>query len=243
MTYMYVVRHILLATPFRSTMQQHRKSVRILPVATGLLLLLMLGANLTAVAAEKGKQWYLWRDADGNPYYSQQVPPEASKYKRTIINERGLRVKTLEAAKTKEEIEEEKRQAQLRAEEERIAREKAAYDRKLLTTYDSEEGLVRARDSKITYVENDINSNKLTLKQQQDTLANYRQSAANYERSGKEVPEKVLNNIQDLRKQIEKTEQYIADRRIEQKQIRADFETEIQRYRQIIKEREERSNP
>lgn len=243
MTYMHVVHHILRPILPRTAMQKQSRKTGNLTIVCALLTAMLAGLAADAHAAGSSankKKTYMWKDADGNVYYSNQVPPEASRQERIIINEHGMRVNKLEAAKTREQILEEKRQQELREEQERIARERAEYDRKLLTTYDSEESMVRARDGKITYVENDITANKFTLKQQQEYLAQHRRSAANYERSGKEVPENVLKKMQETKEQIEKTELYIAERRIEQKEIRNAFEKDILRYRKIIEEREAR---
>jgi hypothetical protein len=200
-----------------------------------ILLATMLLAIPNASTAEE-KKLYRWVDSEGNVEYSDKIPPEVSRKERAILNEKGMQVETLEAAKTAAQIAEEKRQTQIREEQRAIAEKQAAYDHRLLTTYDNVEGLARARDAKITFIENIIIASKSTLRLQETKLVTLRKNAADHERSGEEIPDKILKEIESVKKQIISTELYIADKRREQAAIRDAFEKDIQHYQTLKKD-------
>ena len=69
-----------------------------------------------------GAFMYKWVDDEGEVHYGDSVPPEFSDKERRKINEQGRTVKVFEAAKTPEEIAEEKRLEALRLEQLQQAR-------------------------------------------------------------------------------------------------------------------------
>lgn len=189
--------------------------------------------GFSASASAENKRLYRWVDEQGNVHYSDRVPADQARPEKSILNERGMTVDRIEAAKTAEQIAEEKRQRRLAEERRRQQEEQAAYDRMLLNTFHSEADIVHARDSKITAVENVIHiaQNSLNnLEHQQRLLV---QQAAAAERAGNPVPERVSDGIQQVRAQIQETNQYIANKREEQGRIRKRYEQDIQRYRTI----------
>lgn len=198
---------------------------------TALMALVLIAA--AADAAADGKRLYRWVDEQGNVHYSDQVPADQSRPAKSILNERGMTVDQIEAAKTAEQIAEEKRQQRLEAEKRRQAQEQAAYDRVLLSTFHSEADIIHARDSKITAVENVIHIAQNTLKNLEHQQRSLVRQAAEAERAGKPVPANVTEEIQQVRAQLQETNQYIRQKRQEQAEIRKQYEQDIQRYRSI----------
>ncbi|MCK5091262.1 MAG: DUF4124 domain-containing protein, partial [Gammaproteobacteria bacterium] len=140
---------------------------------------------------------YKWTDDNGKIHYSDKVPPQHSKHKRDELNEQGITVKKIEAAKTAEQLKKEEEQAKIREEQKRKDEKQAAYDQMLLASYLSEEGLINSRDANIAAIENIIQASNDTLKNQEQRLMDLRKSAANHERSGKSVPEGILKQIKN----------------------------------------------
>jgi len=176
---------------------------------------------------------YKWTDDNGKVHYSDKVPPQHSKHKRDELNKQGLTVKKIEAAKTAKQLKEEEKQAKIREEQQRKDEKQARYDQMLLNSYLSEEGLINARDANITAAENVIQASNNTLKNQEQRLMDLRKSAANHERSGKPVPEGILNQIKSTQDQIQRTHGYIATKQAEQEDTRNKYEKNIQRYREL----------
>ena len=57
---------------------------------------------LPAVGAQAGKL-YKWVDENGQVHYTNQLPPEASKQERRVINDQGRTLKVYRAPRTAEE--------------------------------------------------------------------------------------------------------------------------------------------
>lgn len=197
------------------------------------LLAALAFAAIPASAGADGKRLYRWVDEQGNVHYSDQVPADQSRPAKSILNERGMTVDQIEAAKTAEQLAEEKRLRQLEDERRREQQKQAARDRVLLNTFHSEADIVHARDSKITAVENLIHSAQNSLKQSEHQRRVLVKRAAAAERAGNPVPKEVAQEIRQVRRQIDETNQYIEQKREEQTQIRKQYEQDILRYRTI----------
>jgi len=176
---------------------------------------------------------YKWTDENGKVHYSDKVPPQHSKHKRDELNEQGITVKKIEAAKTAEQLKKEEEQAKILEEQRRKEEKQATLDQILLNSYLSEEGLINARDAKIVAIDNIILASNNTLKNQEQRLMELRKSAANHERSGKSVPEAIHKQIKNTQNQIQRTHDYIAGKQAEQETTRKKYEKDIQRYREL----------
>ena len=145
----------------------------------------------------------------------------------------GRTIETIERSKTEEEIEELHRLRALRAEEKKQQELRESRDRVLLLTYQSIDEIVAARDTKLTTVETAIQHMQGSRKSHVDRLRSARQSAADYERASKPIPQGVLDQIQSINGQIAKIDQYIESKRREQDEIRQEFAVYIARYREL----------
>lgn len=193
---------------------------------------LICAAMATQVAAD-GRKLFRWVDDEGRVHYSDVVPPTQAKQGRSELNQRGVTVRNIDRAKTAEEIAEQARQARIRAELERIAREQARADRILLDTYSSVHVMEQTRDAKITGLQGQIRvteGNILNLRKQLDAQMG---RAAALERSGKPVPEHLQNDIIATQDQVRRGLEFILDRRDEIAAVRAQFAKDIARYREI----------
>jgi len=177
---------------------------------------------------------YRWVDAKGKVHYSDQVPPEEAQHERKIIDSKsGRTIDTIERNKTLEELQELKRLQKIRAEEREREEQRRYKDRVLLLTYQSTAEIVAARDTKIQTIENTIENVLGTRKSQKGRLNEARNRAADFERSSRPIPKKVLDDIKMLRAQIKKSDQYISNKRQEQEQIRKEFAGYISRYNEL----------
>lgn len=195
-------------------------------------LLALLGL-LLAETVLAGPRLYRWVDENGEVHYSDKVPANQSKPGKAILNDRGMTVDHIDAAKTPEQIAEEKRRQRLLEEQRRRDAEQAAYDRVLLNTFHNEQDIIHARDSKLAALENMIRIAQHTITQLQDTREALIARAARIERAGNPVPAELEENLRDIRRQIEGKEEYIAGKRTEQDEIRAKYEGDIRRYREL----------
>ena len=204
------------------------------------LLLALAIATWGASALGSGKRMYRWVDEQGNVHYSDQVPADQARPAKSILNERGMTVDHIQAAKTPAQLAEEKRQKQLEQERERQEKEQLSYDRMLMNTFHNEADIVHARDSKIAALENVIQISRNTLEHLEQRQHDLIQQAAQAERAGHSIPGEVTEQIQQLREQIRENNHYIDQKRSEQAEIRKQYEQDIQRWRTIKAEMSQR---
>ena len=176
---------------------------------------------------------YKWVDESGQVRYGDRIPPQYAKKSNERLNKQGVVVDTKAAAKTKEQIAEEKRLAKLKAEQERKRQEQAHQDRILLDTFTNEDEMVLTRDGKIEAIEAEIRLTKSRTEKIKKRLAQKKVRAANLERSGKGVSPELQREIREARRQVRNNSSYIANRRKAQQAIREKFETDIKRSRKL----------
>ncbi len=209
------------------------------PQLLRLILVGVVSALFATHAAADGRKLFRWVDEKGVVHYGDVVPPAAAKQGRKELDDQGLTVRTIDRAKTPEELAEEQRQQRIRAELERVAREQAAYDRNLLDTYASVRSLEEARDAKVTSLQGQINlteGNIANLRKQLDGQMN---RAATLERNGKPVPEELQKDIVATQEQVQRSREFILERQKEIESVRAQFAKDIVRYREITTPRAE----
>jgi Domain of unknown function (DUF4124) len=198
-------------------------------IAPRLLLLTTLLADTSAF----GERMYKWVDEDGQVHYSNQLPPEATQLKREVINDQGRTVKVYQAPLTPEEKLEKQRLAELEAKKKELAQKRANHDRSLLATYSSKKDMYPVRDAKISAIESLIKVTSSRIGSMQNRLQELTEEAANYERTGKQLPASLLSRISNLRKQIERNEEFVEDKKREIEDIRLQFESDIRRYTEL----------
>ncbi len=197
-------------------------------------------AGLLAAGPVAAARLYKWVDEKGEVHYTDTPPPEAARHDRAILNEQGIPVKRIEGEKTPEELAAERRrraalEARRRAEEAR-----RRHDRMLLATYATEADMVAARDEKIATLETLIRLTRQRIRKLETELERLRREAAEHERAGRPVSEALRRRIRETRRQIRSNRAFIAAKRREQDAIRAQFERDIQRFRELKAEIAER---
>jgi len=184
---------------------------------------------------------YKWIDDNGQIRYGDSIPPQYAEKRNETLNTQGIVVETKDAAKTPEQIAEEERLATLQAEEETRRREQAHKDRILLDTFTNEDEMIMTRDGKIESIEAVIRITIGRNEKLKQRLTELTRNAANLERSGKPVPEKLTEQISETRDQIHYNLEYIENRKHEQQLIREKFEIDISRFRELKMARAKKS--
>ncbi len=182
-----------------------------------------------------------WTNSEGVRECGNTVPPEYAQGEHTEQSKGGLVVKKQTRSRTQEEVAAERERQAAAAEAKAAAAAKAAKraqtDRVLLDTFSSEDDLVLARDGQLTNVEAQIKvteSHVTKLNKQLDQMIG---QAADIEKRGRKVPENLTKNIESVRVQIDDQHEFIADKRKEQDAIRAKFDADIARFRELRAQR------
>jgi hypothetical protein len=156
-----------------------------------------------------------------------------AKQERKVLNAQGIEVKTIDAAKTPQQLAEEKRLAQQREEQQRLAAKQASHDRMLLATFSTEDDIVMTRDGKIAAIDAVLRVTRGRIERTEQALEALTYRAAELERSGRRVPDSLHEEIRGARAQIQLSLDYIAGKRQEQEAIRQEFELDIRRFREL----------
>jgi Domain of unknown function (DUF4124) len=188
----------------------------------------------SALGTAQAGKLYKWVDANGNVHYSDSVPPEAVDQARKELSDSGLVVKETERAPTPEEraaMEKKKaEEAVLAAKQAEIERQEAI----MMAAYTSEADIERARDQKIEMIDRQIESYEASLKSLQSSLTQLNARAAENQRAGRPVSEALAAQIEESKKNVQKQEAAIKQKRIDRAGVSGEFDAELKRYREMV---------
>ncbi len=174
-----------------------------------------------------------WTNKDGVRECGYSVPPEYSQQRIEIMNERGIQIGVKEAAKTKEQLEEDARLAKLKQEELKRQEEARLRDTILLNTFTTERDLKISYDDKIEVVKGVVDITNTGTRSLEQKLEAMEKKAASYERSSEVMPEKIINDINSLKRQIQDNDKFIAKKQEEIKALNLQYEADLERFREL----------
>jgi len=193
----------------------------------------LLAILLLAATAANAERTFKWVDAQGNTHYGDRIPMQAAAQQREEINEQGRTLKEYDKPATAEEISEQKRQARLRYEEQKLLEEQAEQDRQLLATYANENDILVARDNKIDAIKEFIHTTDIRIDSLQKHLEELTKEAAGYEGRGKPVPEFVQQQTASIRDQIDQNRKIIKLKQAEMEKISETCAADVLRYQTL----------
>ena len=174
-----------------------------------------------------------WENTSGVRECGRVVPPEYSQSRIEIINERGLVVRIIEAAKSPEELAIEKEREHLRKLREVERKEQTRMDNILLNTYTKERDLILARDNNLKSAQGQIDISRGNLRLMQTNLEKLQQRAANQERAGHSPSKKLVNKITDLSKQVSKKKLHVEKKESDKRALEEHYAQDLKRFREL----------
>ncbi len=192
--------------------------------------LLVLYCAFSATAEAK---LYKWVDERGETHYGEVIPPEYAGQEKAQF-EKGRKIKKNET------VEEDVAEKEKQAEEKRAAMEQRRKDRALVNTYSNESEIDLARNRNLQQVEARINSIQMLLKTAQANLDNFRKEEAAAKKAGKPVHESLKADIAEAEKKLEKLKEELASAQQKEAEIRASFEADKVRYRELTAPKKKR---
>ena len=193
----------------------------------------------TGIAQSSGSQrLYKWTDSNGVVHYGDKVPPEYANLDRNVLNDQGVRVGFEEGEITEAEraaIAE--REAALEADREAKA-QVARRDRMLLETYLTVADIEDLRDRRLELLESQIKVTELYLSNLRKRLVGLQAEASDFKpyttRAGApEIPANLALDISRTTASISLYEQTLSRTRSDQAALRAAFENDIARFREL----------
>ena len=185
---------------------------------------------------------YKWVDDEGRIHYSDRLPPADTVRPHAHIDERGIIVNSVGAAKTEEQIRQEAEVERLRAERQRLIDEQRAADRVLLRTFRTEDDILMTRDGQLQAVDSYIKITESNIKRLKLKLEKMQRDAAARELSGKRVSKRFQDEIEAKNLALKDAYQSIVNREHDKDRIRKSFAKDQQRFREL-KQLEESNDP
>jgi hypothetical protein len=198
-----------------------------------LMAFLLSVATTQAIAQKSDHNRFKWRDAGGNLHYSDSLPPEAAKYGYEIVSPQGMVIKRVAREKTAAELAAAKAAAIKEQAEREVAEARALADAQLLANFPQESDLLRAQRQRIEMLDQQVNAARISLRNQEQTLADLLDNAADSERAGKPLAKYQSDKIASMRKQVDEQRLMVERREAERRDAGTRFEREVQRYRDL----------
>jgi hypothetical protein len=196
-------------------------------------LTLLIAALAATVAATADAGLYRWVDENGNVTYSDQVPPDRADGGHAELNRRGIQVREVGPARSAEEVAREKaREAQLRAEQQRIEQQREA-DRILLKSFPTEDEVLMARDGKLATFDLNIDVLSGNARRIKQHLLDIQEQVTARQRIGKAVGASFRAEMASLQQQLVSTYRRMLDEEEKMQTIRDEYAGYLQRYREL----------
>lgn len=182
---------------------------------------------MSATIAEA--RMYRYTDENGRVVISNTIPQQATKRGYDILSKSGRVIETVDPEPTEEEIAAREAEERRKAEEERQRKQ----DLQLLERYSHPDEAVRAMHRKIRELQglNQLKRGNISVIVSQ--LDSEQSRAADMERSGRDIPESMLEKIRRLESQIQDIEREINSQNADIKALRERFERDIERLEEI----------
>lgn len=239
--------------PFKPTVNAMELKTKILAgtlFLTGLIATAPFSANLASAA-----EVFRWVDENGEVHYTATLPPEYKDKDHDLLNSRGIVVDedlSLKPPPPVEEpvISEEEKLKELPRDSSGLPRPKQLYsdaelqrrmDNFLMLRYESEQEITDAMSVEIRQLNYD---RRLIEGTQASMLESYRGQilqAANRQRSGQPVDASVQKSISRLQSDIAQNANALAGLEQREKDIRVEFQKQLDRYRSLVEQYEESS--
>lgn len=180
----------------------------------------------TAAADSRGNVFYRYVNDDGVRVMNHTLPAKYSQKGYEVVSLSGKVIKVVEPAPSPEEA------ARL-ALENRTKAELEEWDKRLRRRYSRVSDIEAAKKRKLASIHTNINILSGNLSKLNVQLQQQQGQAANSERRGHKVPEKLLTNITNLELEIKTTEDQIATRNDELEELSDKFDRDIERFKII----------
>jgi len=185
-----------------------------------------------------------WVDEKGQIHYGDRIPSQYLDKEHSQLNEQGVTLRTSKALKTEEELSAEENARKLKAVEDKKrlikARKEALRDRVLLDTFTTESDLSLARDARIDAIDSQISLAETLIKNDEKKLSGVKKRIESIEKSGRTAPENLHKQLISVGRQIQNNYAFIEDKSNERDEILKTFKQDVNRFRQLKKEKHER---
>ncbi|HEY1725971.1 MAG TPA: DUF4124 domain-containing protein [Steroidobacteraceae bacterium] len=201
-----------------------------------LVYLMALGAAAVAAAANnpspaQSTQTYRWTDDKGVVHYGDSVPSEYAGKERAVLNNQGVEVGHIAGQKSAAQMAQE---AQAAA----AARERAQRDQTLLSSYGSTKEIEIVRDERLAQIEGQLQASSTYIESLATRLGALQERALQFqpyssEPNARKMPDDLAEELVRTSNEARNQRKELDAKRKEQADTRAQFESDIQRFREL----------
>jgi hypothetical protein len=200
------------------------------------ILIVFLFAAISPISAadeKKGSRIKKCQDAAGQWHYGDSADEECARSKVIELDTRGVKRKEIAAPLTEAELKAREQNREQDEKARKIAEEQLRRDQQLLATYAIEDDIIMTRDRKISDIEAQISASHETVKSLRASLEKLQKQAGEEQRTTKQVSPQTTKTISNNEAQIAKHEAYIEKMKREQEATRIQYQTELERFREL----------
>ncbi len=206
--------------------------MRTSPQALALTLVLACGAG-TALAqnSDKGGVAYRWVDEHGVVHYGDTIPPQYARNSKQILNSEGVQIGQIEAEKTPQQLAAAAHaQARLQAQQQ--------HDYFLLSTYTSVKDIESLRDERLAQIETQQTAAQQYVQSLQSRLTSLQSRAQQFKPyssrpDAPRMPDDLAQELVQTLGEVRVQDQAIDSRTEQEAQVRSQFQSDIERFRQL----------
>jgi hypothetical protein len=174
---------------------------------------------------------YRWVDEHGIVHYGDTIPPKYARDSREILNSQGVEIGHVDAEKTPAQL-----AAEARASRERVARKQ--HDYFLLSTYTSVKDIESLRDERLSQIEAQQTAARQYVQSLQSRLASLQDRAQQFKPyssrpNAPRMPDDLAQELVQTLNEVRVQDQAIQARTQQESQVRAQFQSDIDRFQQL----------
>lgn len=204
--------------------------MRLRRVSSILVLTFAMAAGLVAHAETVR---YKWRDAEGNLHYSDSLPSNAGVLGYDVVNGQGILVKRVAPAMSPEQKQVAKEQARLEAQRRNELEQQRREDQQLLVANPTEADLLNTQKGQLETYDMQIRSVNTVLESLERSLTDLLGRAAELESADTAVPQKLRDQIADVRSRIDSQHAERDRLQAERATTEAGFDEQLDHYRKL----------
>src|SRR5262245_11469871 len=215
-------------------------------VAAAALLILLSGSAFadakkpsSSKSVSSGEKLYKWVDENGIVHYGDHVPVEYTKNERQVLNQQGVPIKTLQKELTPAEMAAELRRIEKESERTQAAERASQRDHILLLSYGDVHEIEMLRDQRIATLDGQLKVNEHYVGSIRGHLLDLESNAKSYNypydpaSTLPQLPDDLAQELLVTVNQLSRREQEAQRIRQEQAEIKAQFDADIERFKQL----------
>jgi hypothetical protein len=181
--------------------------------------------------AEEKASAYKWVDEKGVTHYGDRIPAEYARKESSVLNKQGVEVNHIEAQKTPDQL------AQDAREKDAYVRQKQ-HDSFLLTTYTSVKDIESLRDERLGQISGQRRAAEAYIEQLHGRLSTLQSRALNFKPynekpAARRMPDDLAEDLMRTLNEMRSQRTALATKDVEENELRAQFQTDIDRYREL----------